>query len=135
MVLFTACDHYYQYRLVGVWEVKKATILGVGIDLPINEGSFKKYMYLYFTSDGKYGIAEKIAGGNISILSKYDEFEYSVNGKDIIFKKNGIESSGAFELIFNKLTLTGDFEGDKAIFETEKTRSPSLQEIRRAPKK
>lgn len=135
MVLFTACDHYYQFRLAGVWEVKKATALGISLDLPIKDLGVTTYMYLYFTRDGKGGIVKKIAGGGISSLSKYDEFEYSVNGKNIIFKRNGIESSGDFELIFNKLILTENLEGDKAIFEAEKTHSPSLQAIENAPKK
>ena len=72
MVLFTACDHYYQYRLAGVWEVKKATVLGISVDLPIEISGIKEYTYLYFTRDGKGGIAKKIVGGGKSSLSKYD---------------------------------------------------------------
>ena len=134
MVLFTACDHYYQYRLAGVWEVKKATVLGISVDLPIEISGIKEYTYLYFTRDGKCGIAKKIVGGGMSILSKYDEFEYSVNGKNIIFTRKGIQSSGSFDLKGNKLILTENLEGDKAIFKAVKTGSPSIEQIRTAPK-
>ena len=134
MVLFTACDHYHQYRLVGVWEVKKTTSGGVTLDYPIDILGVKVYSYVYFTADGKFGRAEKAAASGVKTFLREDEFDYSVKGKNIIFTRKGIQSSGSFELKGNKLILKEKLKGEDLIHEAVKTSSPSIEQIRTAPK-
>ena len=138
VALFTGCDHIYKQKLVGVWEVKKVSADGLSMEFPMDIIGVKTYSYVYFTADGKFGMATKIEGNPISsmngLFKNNLEEEYTIKGSKITVKKGNTEEVGTFELKGTNLILKTKNDGKEASIEAVKTASPSLDDIKNAKK-